>query len=264
MLYMATYLPWAVGLGLTIVSNRVRFHEIRKLKFCNYIPHARSVGFVPIAATSIVRHFCLVVGSAIAFSGNSAVAQITPDATLGTESSVITPNVNIRGLPADRIDGGAVRGINLFHSFQEFNVGDGLRVYFANPAGIENILSRITGSNLSNIRGTLGVDGGANLFLLNPNGIIFGQNARLDIAGSFFASTAESVVFNNGVKFSATNPQAPPLLTISITPGVQYGTSKPRATISNSGHLAVGSGQNLTLYGSTVTSTGSLTAPGGG
>lgn len=64
----------------------------------------------------------------VAFSGNPAVAQITPDATLGRESSVLTPNVNIRGLPGDRIDGGAVRGANLFHSFQEFNVGDAQRV----------------------------------------------------------------------------------------------------------------------------------------
>ncbi|MEW6491698.1 MAG: filamentous hemagglutinin N-terminal domain-containing protein [Cyanobacteriota bacterium] len=181
----------------------------------------------------------------VAFSGNPAVAQITPDATLGTESSVLTPNVNIRGLPGDRIDGGAVRGANLFHSFQEFNVGDAQRVYFANPTGIENILSRITGNNLSNILGILGVDGGANLFLLNPNGIIFGAGAKLDISGSFFASTANSVIFNDGYQFSAKNPETPPLLTVNVPLGVQYGTNQPQTTITNSGNLAVG--QNLTL-----------------
>jgi filamentous hemagglutinin family protein len=179
------------------------------------------------------------------FSGNQAVAQITPDATLGTESSILTPNVNIRGLPGDRIDGGAVRGTNLFHSFQEFNVGDGQRVYFASPTGIENILSRVTSNNLSNILGTLGVDGGASLFLLNPNGIIFGAGAQLDISGSFFASTANSVVFDNGYHFSTTNPEAPPLLTVTVPLGVQYGSNQPRTTIRNTGTLAVG--QNFTL-----------------
>jgi filamentous hemagglutinin family protein len=188
---------------------------------------------------------CLVVGGAITFSGNQTVAQITPDATLGIENSVVTPNITIRGVTTDRIDGGAVRGANLFHSFQEFNVGDGQRVYFANPTGIETILSRVTGNNLSNILGTLGVDGGANLFLLNPNGIIFGSNAQLDISGSFVASTANSVVFNNGYQFSATNPAAPPLLTVSVPLGVQYGANQPRTTIRNTGTLAVG--QNFTL-----------------
>ncbi len=103
----------------------------------------------------------------------------------------------------------------------------------------------MTGNNLSNILGTLGVDGGANLFLLNPNGIIFGSNAQLDIAGSFVASTANSVVFDNGYQFSAKNPDAPPLLSINVPLGVQYGTNQPRTTITNTGNLAAG--QNLTL-----------------
>jgi filamentous hemagglutinin family protein len=106
----------------------------------------------------------------------SVEAQIVPDRTLGNESSRVTPNVTIKGLPSDRIDGGAVRGVNLFHSFQDFNIGSGRGAYFANPNGIANILTRVTGSNASNILGTLGVLGNANLFLLNPNGIVFGPN----------------------------------------------------------------------------------------
>ncbi|AFZ17854.1 two-partner secretion domain-containing protein [Allocoleopsis franciscana] len=223
MLWMVTYFPGDFGLGLIRV---LKVGGVITLRGCCAISFAGAPW-------------------AIAFAGNPALAQITPDTMLGTESSVVTPNINIRGLPGDRIDGGAVRGANLFHSFQEFNVGEGQRVYFANPTGIENILSRITGNNLSNILGTLGVDGGANLFLLNPNGIIFGAGAKLDISGSFLASTANSVVFNNGYQFSATNPEAPPLLTVSVPLGVQYGSNQPRATITNSGILAVG--QNFTL-----------------
>jgi len=202
------------------------------------------------------------IGGVFAFWDTAAVAQITPDTTLGTENSVVTPNVDIQGLPADLIEGGATRNAALFHSFSEFNVGEGLRVYFANPVGIETIFSRVTGSDVSDILGTLGVKGGASLFLLNPNGIIFGENARLDIAGSFVASTANSVVFENGVEFSATNPEAPPLLTINLTPGLQYG-SNSNGKIANAGTLEVGVGETLSLYGNTVTNTGILTAPGG-
>ncbi len=202
----------------------------------------------------------LAIALPIAFFGNSTLAQITPDQTLGAERSVITPNINIKGLSADRIDGGAIRGANLFHSFEQFNVGEGQRVYFANPAGIENILSRVTGTDASDILGTLGVKGGANLFLLNPNGIIFGQNAQLDIRGSFVASTANALVFGNGYRFSATNPNAPPLLTVNVPIGLQYGVQQP-ATINNSGNLQVGG--SLTLLAGAISSTGKLAAPAG-
>jgi filamentous hemagglutinin family protein len=186
-----------------------------------------------------------------------AIAQIVEDNTLSNERSVVTSVDNIRGSPVELIQGGATRGANLFHSFQEFNVNDGQRVYFANPNGIENILSRITGHHVSNILGTLGVDGGANLFLLNPNGIIFGQNARLDIAGSFVGSTANRFVFPDGSEFSATNPQTAQLLKINLTPGLQY-EKNPVVDIVNQGNLTVG--QNLTLVGNNLNLQGQLLA----
>jgi filamentous hemagglutinin family protein len=101
----------------------------------------------------------------------NAVAQIVPDATLGAENSVVTPNQSVKGVTSDIITGGANRGKTLFHSFQEFNVKTGEGAYFANPTGIENILTRVTGNNSSNIAGVLGVLGDANLFFLNPNGL---------------------------------------------------------------------------------------------
>ena len=147
-------------------------------------------------------------------------AQIVPDNSLGNENSVVTPNVNIRGINSDRIDGGAVRGSNLFHSFQEFNIREGRGAYFSNPDNIVNILTRVTGGNISQILGTLGVLGNANLFLINPNGIVFGPNARLDVGGSFFATTADGILFENGFEFAASNPEAPPLLTINMPLGL--------------------------------------------
>ena len=127
----------------------------------------------------------------------SAIAQIIPDGTLGSESSRTVPDT-VNNLPSDRISGGATRGSNLFHSFREFNIGEGRGAYFENPSGIANIFTRVTGGQSSNILGTLGVQGNANLFLINPKGIVFGPNARLDLRGSFIGSTADSIVFNNG------------------------------------------------------------------
>ena len=136
-------------------------------------------------------------------------------------------------------------------------MGEGRGAYFANPNGIANIFTRVTGGNPSNILGVLGVQGNANLFLLNPKGVVFGYNARLDLRGSFLASSADtavfsnmryslawgmghgawgmglprvlhkpaiccSVVFNNGYQFSSTNPQSIPLLNVNIPIGLNF------------------------------------------
>jgi filamentous hemagglutinin family protein len=185
----------------------------------------------------------LISGIIFAFSTDSVSAQIIPDSTLGAESSVVNADTTINGSPASLINGGATRGINLFHSFGEFNVGDGQRVYFVNPSGIENIISRVTGSNASNILGTLGITGGnANLFLINPNGVIFGQNARLDIGGSFVASTVNAIQFGNNGFFSATNPDAPSQL-LTINPSALFLNQISRGEITN--RSVAPAGQNL-------------------
>ncbi|AFZ16198.1 two-partner secretion domain-containing protein [Allocoleopsis franciscana] len=158
----------------------------------------------------------LGISSGIAFSGNRALAQIIPDTTLGVESSVVTPLDP--DLPVDVIDGGAQRGQNLFHSFQDFNVSENRGVYFySSDANIQNILARITGANRSDILGTLGTFGESqpSLFLINPNGIIFGPNANLDIGGSFVATTANAVGLGETGRFSASEPQTSNLLAIN-------------------------------------------------
>jgi filamentous hemagglutinin family protein len=188
------------------------------------------------------------------------LAQIIPDNSLGSENSLVTPNVTIKDNLADLIEGGAIRGNNLFHSFEQFNVGDGAAIYFANPDGIANILTRVTGNHISEIFGTLGVDGAANLFLLNPNGIVFGENAALDVNGSFFATTADSYIFNNSFEYSASNAEAPPLLTINIPIGLQFGSNSEgivnRSQILNDAEeiagLEVQPQENLTLVGGDI------------
>ena len=192
-------------------------------------------------------------------------AQVIPDNSLGSEKSIVTPDVTVKDTLADLIEGGAIRGDNLFHSFSEFNVNDGAAVYFANPNDITNILTRVTGNNLSEIFGTVGVDGAANLFLLNPNGIVFGENAALDVSGSFLATTADSYVFENGFDYSASNPNTPPLLTINLPLGVQFGT-KAEAIVNQSELVGLEAPpeNNLTFIGGDVSfEGGKATAPNG-
>jgi filamentous hemagglutinin family protein len=149
-------------------------------------------------------------------------AQIVPDNSLGTQ--VNSPD----GLRFT-IDGGtrpshnSNPGPNLFHSFEQFNIHPNQTVVFPNLNGLDNIFTRVIGGGLSSIDGTLRVGGAANFFLLNPNGILFGANARLQLGGSFFASTAESVVFTDDVAFSTRAEAGPPLLTIQAPVGFNLG-----------------------------------------
>ena len=181
---------------------------------------------------------------------------------MGAESSRTVPDT-INNLPSDRITGGATRGVNLFHSFGEFNINAGRGAYFENPSGIANIFTRVTGGNPSNILGNLGVLGNSNLFLINPKGIVFGPQARLDLGGSFVGSSASGVVFNNGFEFSSANPQTVPLLAINIPVGLRF-IDTPGAIVNASSvtqviqdqtipvGLAVPPGQTLALVGGDV------------
>lgn len=190
-------------------------------------------------------------------------AQIIPDNTLGSENSSIAP-LQINGINFNLINGGAQRGVNLFHSFSDFNVGDGQRVYFANPSNVQNILTRVTGGNASNILGTLGVTGAANLFLMNPNGILFGLNASLDVRGSFLATTANSIKFDNQGLFSAVKPETPALLTVNpsallfnqIQPASITNLSQAQSSVSPTGEsvtgLRVADGRSLLFAGGNV------------
>ena len=212
-----------------------------------------------LAMLSPHRLALLLSSAVLLLAAPPAPAQITPDGTLGGEGSTVTPDALVQGDLADLIEGGAIRGGNLFHSFLEFNVDLGQRVYFANPAGVESILSRVTGGDPSNIFGTLGVDGAADLFLINPNGIVFGENASLDIQGSFYATTAEAIPLGEGV-YSATAPEQSSLLTVDPSALFSSYLSDASGDIENRGQLAAG--ENLTLAGNRLDLEGQVAAGG--
>jgi filamentous hemagglutinin family protein len=196
-----------------------------------------------LCGTTLIQQLILqiVIGLIVAANTGIVKAQLTPDNTVGST----TRSDTVKGLTSDIIEGGATRGTNLFHSFTNFNVDAGKGVYFSNPADINNILTRVTGSSQSNIFGTLGVLGNANLFLINPNGISFGPNAQLDVKGSFVASTADKIVFDN-YDFTTTNPTAPPLLTVNIPLGLGFRNNPGDINVDLVGStLAFNNGQGL-------------------
>ncbi len=152
-------------------------------------------------------------------------------------------------------------GSNLFHSFTQFNIEQNQTVNFVSSPTIENILTRVNGGDPSLINGLLQVTGGnSNLFIMNPAGIVFGANARLDVPGSFVATTASSIGFNFGWFDAFGN------LDYEALNGVPTSFSFPTETagaIVNGGELAVAAGENLLLVGGKVINTGKISSPGG-
>ncbi len=193
----------------------------------------------------------------------SASAQIIPDDTTNT-------TVKINGNNSS-INGGDRAGSNLFHSFSDFSIPNDGAAFFNNAAEIVNIFSRVTGGNISNINGLLGANGTANLFLINPAGIRFGPDAKLDLGGSFYGSTADSILFPDG-EFRATDLDNPPLITINAPIGLNFrdnpGAIVNKSFVQNSTGAIVGlevaSGANLTLVGGDLNfEAGKATAKGG-
>ncbi|NER51628.1 MAG: filamentous hemagglutinin N-terminal domain-containing protein, partial [Symploca sp. SIO1A3] len=161
------------------------------------------------------------------------------------------------------IEGGSLSGdeANLFHSFEQFGLSTEQTANFLSTPGIQNILGRIVGGDASIINGLIQVTGGnSNLFLMNPAGIIFGNNATLNVPADFTATTATGIGFDeNWFNAFGVNDYN----SLFGTPnGFKFEGLQP-GVIINAGDLAVPSGQSLSLIGGTVVNTGTLQAPGG-
>ncbi|MFP5273662.1 two-partner secretion domain-containing protein, partial [Coleofasciculus sp.] len=171
--------------------------------------------------------------------------------------------VTINGNQYD-ISGGSFSedGANRFHSLQEFGLSANEIANFLSTPDIQNILGRVVGGNASMIDGLIQVTGGnANLFLINPAGIVFGANSRLNVMGDFTATTATRIGFDENGWFNAFGNNSYEAL---IGNPSQFAFDLVQSgSIVNEGNLVVGEGQTLTLLGGSVTNQGELTAPGG-
>ncbi|MBD2076825.1 filamentous hemagglutinin N-terminal domain-containing protein, partial [Phormidium sp. FACHB-592] len=195
----------------------------------------------------------LTISSLSSVCAQSIVAQVVPDGTLPTgERSQVSGTVTVQ------IDGGASRGGNLFHSFSQFSIPTGGTAFFNNAADVQNIFSRVTGGAISNLDGLIRANGTANLFLLNPNGILFGPNASLNIGGSFVATTANAIGFPNGEVFSSDATQPLPRQLLMVNPNAFFFNQLTpklivnQSTANNGIGLQVPAGQSLLLIGGDV------------
>ncbi len=205
--------------------------------------------------------FALVAACSLAaLTPRPAAGQhITVDGRFSPAQTLIGPNYSISASLGKQI------GSNLFHSFGQFGLATGESAAFSGPVAVNNIIGRVTGGNPSGIDGRIQSNiAGANLYLINPSGIVFGPHATVNVSGSFHASTADYVKMSDGSKFQATNPDAS---TLSAAPPAAFGflTPKPAAITVNGSSLGPAPGATLGLVAGPVSinSAASLAAPGG-
>ncbi|MEO1390334.1 MAG: filamentous hemagglutinin N-terminal domain-containing protein [Cyanobacteria bacterium J06634_6] len=227
-----------------------------------------------------------------ALAQNTQVPNVQSDHTTGTAVS---------GSSTFHITEGTVRSGNsgtatLFHSFETFSPQNSTTVFDlrdsqnnVNTSAISAIVARVTGSSPSVINGLLWIQQDNNtptpdLFLLNPQGVFFGEGASLNLPGSFVASTAESILFGNQASFSAVAGQAAPLLTVSAPTGLQLGDAAAGITLQGTGHgfaspnpafvqysdagasnsLSIAAGEQISLIGGSIALEGGvINAPNG-
>jgi len=183
-------------------------------------------------------------------------AEIITDGTLGTATSLPGPDYLIEDSLGQQF------GRNLFHSLQTFNLNAGESATFTGPDSVANILTRVTGGKRSFLDGTIRSQiPDANLYLLNPSGILFGEKASLDIAGSFHASTADYVRLGEKGRFSARHPNQS-LLTVA--PPEAFGfLDQPNAISVQGSYLQVPTTKTLSLITDGESKAATLYAPDG-
>ncbi|MBE9032067.1 filamentous hemagglutinin N-terminal domain-containing protein [filamentous cyanobacterium LEGE 11480] len=199
-------------------------------------------------------------------SGCSLLLAAQPGRTqaiVGQELTTVTPAGN-----QFDITGGIPVGTNLFHSFERFGLNNSQTANFQVGGGINNVFARVTGGTTSVLNGNLQISNGItnpNLYFINPAGIVFGQNFNLNIPASFTATTANGIAFGNQwMSATATNNYA---LLLNEPTAFGFTMDQPAAIINANDNLSTGAnnGQNLTLLGGTVVSSGKLQAdPGTG
>jgi filamentous hemagglutinin family protein len=172
-------------------------------------------GTFPLGSAPKVSLTLVAACSAAILPQVAAAQNITVDGRFSPAQTLVGPNYAITANLGKQV------GSNLFHSFGQFGLSTRERAAFSGPATISNVIGRVTGGNPSSIDGKIkSTIAGANLYLLNPSGIVFGPNATVDVKGSFHASTADYLKMSDGAKFQATNPDGS---TLSAAPPAAFG-----------------------------------------
>lgn len=185
--------------------------------------------------------------------------------TVAPSSGAADVGTTVTGTAHFTIEGGSQQLTTLFHSFSEFSP-ETANVLFQldnSQSSVETVIGRVTGSHVSFINGQIKLTGGSDpdLFLINPHGITFGGSATLSLPGSFVASSADSVLFSDGLSFSAIAPHSAPLLSVSRPIGLQFtavaGDSQVGTlSVQGSGHLVSSSNPIFLPYTNDGTSVG--------
>ncbi len=209
---------------------------------------------------TLLRHYWHILSITISLFiiTTSTHAQITLDGTMGQSGELSGPDYTIN-------DGmGTTVGTNLFHSFGIFNINSNESATFMGPGFLENVISRVTGGNLSIIDGLLKSEiTGADFYFINPAGVMFGQNATLDVTGSFHTSTADYIKLADDGRFDATEP-GNSILTSAAPSAFGFLDNSPAGITVDGGFLEVSEGETLSAIGGDIEiKNGYLYAPGG-
>ncbi|MDM8567208.1 filamentous hemagglutinin N-terminal domain-containing protein [Candidatus Halobeggiatoa sp. HSG11] len=189
-----------------------------------------------------MKYFMFIISL---FTYNISQADIALDGTLGPKVSLEGPDYNINA------DLGQQHGNNLFHSFEKFGINVDEIATFSGPDSINNVISRVTGGNSSYIDGTISSTmPNADMYLINPAGLVFGKNAVLDVQGSFHASTANTLRLQDGGEFNATAPSSSIL---TVAPVSSFGfLSNSSSIVTEQARLSVPLTKTLSLIGNNI------------
>lgn len=179
------------------------------------------------------------------FSNTSSYAEVITDGTVGLHTHLSGQMTIPQSL-------GTTAGNNLFHSFQSFNINTGESAIFTGSNSIQNVISRVTGGQVSNINGLLKSEvGNANFYFINPAGVTFGANATIDVPAAFYVSTADNLRFADGKQFSAINPSASNLTIAEPVSFGFLGNHVADINVQNS-YLNFKTGSKVSLSGSNI------------
>ncbi|MGF1525313.1 MAG: filamentous hemagglutinin N-terminal domain-containing protein, partial [Candidatus Competibacterales bacterium] len=191
------------------------------------------------------RYLPGIVGGLACSVALESFGQIVLDGSLGPAQALTGPDYAI---PADL---GRQAGANLFHSFGQFDLSQGESATFSGPSGVTAIVGRITNGQPSRIDGTVGSTiPGADLYLLNPAGVALGPNARLDVQGSFYASSADGLHFADGATLAVLDPA--PVLSVAPVAAFGFVGADPAPVAATGSQLAVPAGETLALVGGDI------------